>query len=125
MASPNHSSTKGDSGKRHTGDLRVFGLTCIDWYLRLRWIVSICESEEQITFSNIVASVCIISIIRLIVLSRLEEFDVTCKPLFLRTSPVQLIRRHVRELRGCRDLVSRRTRDGVRRATEKQTVPAC
>lgn len=80
---------------------------------------------RKIAFSNIVPSVCIISIIRLIVLSRLEAFDVTCKPQFLCTFQVKLMRRHVRELRGRRDLVSGRTRDGVRRATETRTVPAC
>lgn len=125
MASPNHSSAKGNSGKRCPRELPVKGLTCIDWDIRLRWIVSILESGKQTALSNITPSVCIISIIRLVVLSRLEDVDVTCKPLFSRTFIVKLIGLHVREFRGRRNLVSGRTRDGVKPALEKRAVLAC
>lgn len=83
------------------------------------------DSDKQIALSNIVPSVCIISIIRLVVLSRLEAVDVTCKPLLLGTSPVKLMGLHVREFCGRRNLVSGRTCDGVRRAIGKRTLPAC
>ena len=64
MATPNHS-----QAERYP-----------DWYLRLRGIVSIIPSWiPNFTLLKLLTSVCIISIIRLIVLSRLYDVDVTCK----------------------------------------------
>lgn len=57
--------------------------TYTDWYLCLWWFVSLLQCAQcfmspqpSLTLSF---SVCIISIVRLIVLSRLEAYDVTCE----------------------------------------------
>lgn len=94
----------------------------------------ICKLDGELASAEIVPSVCIISIIRLIVLSRLEAFDVTGESRFLRT-PIKLRSRHIRELRGhrVRNLVSDRTSDGVRTQetdsvsllTDSRVIAAC
>lgn len=53
------------------------------------------EPNDEVTLIDVMPSVCIISIVRLIVLSRLEEFDVTCECPFLRTFLIKLIGRHL------------------------------
>ena len=62
------------------------------------------RTDDEIPMIDIVPSVCIISVIRLIVLSRLEAVDVTCESWFLYTFPIK-VTSHTRELCERRNLV--------------------
>lgn len=103
MASPNNLSAKGYIGKDYSQAIMSWGLICIDWYLCLWRFVSVRELNGDIDLTDIAYSVCIISVIRLIVLSRLEAFDVTCQS---RSLPISIrLNGSNRELCECRNLV--------------------